>query len=29
MNEDEIMNHVINAYKAEADNFGTLQFRMY
>lgn len=29
MNEDEIMNHVINAYKAEADNFGTLQFKMY
>lgn len=29
MSETEIIHHVGNAYKAEADNFNTLEFRMY
>lgn len=29
MSEDEIVSHVRNAYKAESDNFGILQFRIY
>lgn len=29
MSEAEIVNHVRSAYKAEADNFGTVEFRIY
>jgi len=29
MSEEEILGHVRNAYRAEKNNFGTLEFNVY